>query len=40
MKKLHQECEQYVVANPEEFQRNITKKFKFDVEENKVVENK
>jgi hypothetical protein len=41
MKKLHNECEEYVKANPEEF---ITKgqkqKFKFDLEENKMIENK
>jgi len=41
MRKLEIECEQYVKANPEEFQiKGQHQRIKFDLEENKMVEQK
>ena len=40
MRKLQSECEQYVKDNPDEFARSESVKFKYDLEENKMIENK
>jgi hypothetical protein len=41
MRKLEIECEQYVKANPEEFQiKGQHQRIKYDLEENKMVEQK
>ena len=39
MKKLNNECEEYVLANPQEFlTKGQSQKFKYDLEENKMID--
>ena len=40
MQKLHNKCEEYVKANPEEFESAKPARAKFDMEENRMIEAK